>query len=232
MDPPVGAGAGDTQDKKAEVFRAMPPADPQHCVRGQYQGYADVPGVASGSATETFVALRLEIDNWRWADVPSSCGPARRYRTRSPRCGCSCAARPGWPSSRSRPGQSLTRSSCGSTRTRTRACGCSCPLWADSPGARSTWTPLSPASSAREFRPRARRAAGAIRGAAACRDGRRPPVLCPGGQRRGDLGHRAAAARPPAPRPSLPARVLGTRGGGNPLRGHPRWQQPWLPEEG
>jgi len=70
MDPPVGTSAGDTQDKKAEVFRAMPPADPQHCVRGQYQGYADVPGVASGSATETFVALRLEIDNWRWADVP------------------------------------------------------------------------------------------------------------------------------------------------------------------
>jgi glucose-6-phosphate 1-dehydrogenase len=70
MDPPVGASAGDTQDKKAEVLRAMLPADPQHCVRGQYQGYADVPGVASGSATETFLALRLEIDNWRWADVP------------------------------------------------------------------------------------------------------------------------------------------------------------------
>ena len=70
MDPPAGGSAGDTQDKKAEVFRAMPPADPQHCVRGQYQGYADVPGVARGSATETYVALRLEIDNWRWADVP------------------------------------------------------------------------------------------------------------------------------------------------------------------
>ena len=70
MDPPAGGSAGDTQDKKAEVFRAMSPADPQHCVRGQYQGYADVPGVARGSATETYVALRLEIDNWRWADVP------------------------------------------------------------------------------------------------------------------------------------------------------------------
>ena len=70
MDPPAGGSAGDTQDKKAEVFRAMPPADPQHYVRGQYQGYADIPGVARGSATETYVALRLEIDNWRWADVP------------------------------------------------------------------------------------------------------------------------------------------------------------------
>ena len=70
MDPPAGGAAEDTQDKKAEVFRAMPPADPQHYVRGQYQGYADTPGVARGSATETYVALRLEIDNWRWADVP------------------------------------------------------------------------------------------------------------------------------------------------------------------
>ena len=70
MDPPVGDSADDTQDKKMEVFRAMPPADPQHYVRGQYQGYTDTPGVAPGSTTETYVALRLEIDNWRWADVP------------------------------------------------------------------------------------------------------------------------------------------------------------------
>ena len=70
MDPPASGGADDTQDKKAEVFRAMPSADPRHCVRGQCRGYADVPGVARGSATETCVALRLEIDNWRWADVP------------------------------------------------------------------------------------------------------------------------------------------------------------------
>jgi glucose-6-phosphate 1-dehydrogenase len=70
MDPPVGDSADDTQNKKTEVFRAMPPADPQHYVRGQYQGYTDTPGVAPGSTTETYVALRLEIDNWRWADVP------------------------------------------------------------------------------------------------------------------------------------------------------------------
>jgi glucose-6-phosphate 1-dehydrogenase len=70
MDPPAGASADDTQDKKAEVFRAMPSVDPRHYVRGQYHGYADVPGVARGSTTETYVALRLEIDNWRWADVP------------------------------------------------------------------------------------------------------------------------------------------------------------------
>jgi glucose-6-phosphate 1-dehydrogenase len=70
MDPPVGRSADNMQDKKAEVFRAMPAADPRHYVRGQYEGYTQTPGVAPDSATETFAALRLEIDNWRWAEVP------------------------------------------------------------------------------------------------------------------------------------------------------------------
>lgn len=70
MEPPVGAGADDLRDKKAEVFRSMQDADPNHCVRGQYAGYTDVPGVAEDSETETFIALRLEIDNWRWSGVP------------------------------------------------------------------------------------------------------------------------------------------------------------------
>ncbi|MGH3868037.1 MAG: glucose-6-phosphate dehydrogenase [Pseudonocardiaceae bacterium] len=70
MEPPAGASADELRDKKAEVFKAMPAADPQRYVRGQYDGYTDVPGVAKGSSTETFVALRLEIDNWRWAGVP------------------------------------------------------------------------------------------------------------------------------------------------------------------
>lgn len=70
MDPPPGCSAEDMQDKKAEVLRAMPPASPRHYVRGQYQGYEKVPEVAPGSATETFAALRLEIDDWRFADVP------------------------------------------------------------------------------------------------------------------------------------------------------------------
>jgi len=70
MEPLTGGAGDELRDKKAEVFRAMPPADPQHCVRGQYDGYAEVPGVATGSSTETFVALRLEIDNWRWSGVP------------------------------------------------------------------------------------------------------------------------------------------------------------------
>jgi glucose-6-phosphate 1-dehydrogenase len=70
MEPPVGASADDLNDKKAEVFRSIPSLNPQHFVRGQYRGYTDVPGVAKDSRTETFVALRLEIDNWRWVGVP------------------------------------------------------------------------------------------------------------------------------------------------------------------
>jgi glucose-6-phosphate 1-dehydrogenase len=70
MEPPIGPGADDVNDRKSDIFRAMPAVDPDRCVRGQYRGYTDVAGVAKGSTTETFVALRLEIDNWRWAGVP------------------------------------------------------------------------------------------------------------------------------------------------------------------
>jgi glucose-6-phosphate 1-dehydrogenase len=70
MEPPSGATGDELRDKKAEVFRAIPAAAPGHYVRGQYDGYTDVPGVGKGSSTETFAALRLEIDNWRWSGVP------------------------------------------------------------------------------------------------------------------------------------------------------------------
>jgi glucose-6-phosphate 1-dehydrogenase len=69
-EPPTVADADGLRDKRVEVFRAIPPADPAHYVRGQYDGYLAVPGVRPGSLTETFAALRLEIDNWRWAGVP------------------------------------------------------------------------------------------------------------------------------------------------------------------
>lgn len=70
MEPPTGSDPDIINDRKADVFRAMPAAEPTHYVRGQYDGYLDVPGVAAGSQTETYCALRLEIDNWRWHGVP------------------------------------------------------------------------------------------------------------------------------------------------------------------
>ena len=69
-EPPSTADADGQRDKRVEVFRAMPSVEPKHYVRGQYDGYQAVSGVRPGSQTETFAALRLEIDNWRWAGVP------------------------------------------------------------------------------------------------------------------------------------------------------------------
>jgi glucose-6-phosphate 1-dehydrogenase len=70
MEPPAGGEPKDFKDAMAAVFRAMPEADPAHYVRGQFDGYLEVDGVAADSTTETYAALRLEIDNWRWAGVP------------------------------------------------------------------------------------------------------------------------------------------------------------------
>jgi glucose-6-phosphate 1-dehydrogenase len=70
MEAPAGADADTLKDAKFAVLRSMPDADPRHYVRGQYDGYLQIDGVAPGSTTETYGALRLEIDNWRWAGVP------------------------------------------------------------------------------------------------------------------------------------------------------------------
>jgi glucose-6-phosphate 1-dehydrogenase len=69
MEPPAG-GLDVINDRKRDVFMAMADADPKHYVRGQYDGYLDVAGVTPGSQTETYTALRLDIDNWRWSGVP------------------------------------------------------------------------------------------------------------------------------------------------------------------
>jgi glucose-6-phosphate 1-dehydrogenase len=70
MDPPATGNPSSLQDAKYAVFAAMSEADPRHYVRGQYEGYRDVDGVRRNSTTETYAALRLEIDSWRWSGVP------------------------------------------------------------------------------------------------------------------------------------------------------------------
>lgn len=67
---PSSGGPDGFRDKRVELFKSIRPADPSHFVRGQYAGYLDVDGVAPGSDTETFAALKLHIDNWRWSGVP------------------------------------------------------------------------------------------------------------------------------------------------------------------
>ena len=70
MEPPTSFTAKSLRLEKDKVFDSMKPIDLAHVVRGQYEGYRSEPGVAPDSETETFVALRAEIDNWRWEGVP------------------------------------------------------------------------------------------------------------------------------------------------------------------
>ncbi len=70
MEPPTALEPRAISEEKNKVFRSMVPLDPAGVVRGQYNGYRDEGGVAPESDTETFVALRCYIDNWRWAGVP------------------------------------------------------------------------------------------------------------------------------------------------------------------
>ena len=70
MEPPARRDATSLKNAIVSVFQAMPAADPAHYVRGQYEGYRDTEGCAPDSSTETYAALRLEIDNWRWSGVP------------------------------------------------------------------------------------------------------------------------------------------------------------------
>jgi glucose-6-phosphate 1-dehydrogenase len=69
-DAPDGNGLAAWRDVKSQIIGALSPLTPQTTVRGQYEGYLEVAGVAPGSTTETYAAIRLEAQSWRWADVP------------------------------------------------------------------------------------------------------------------------------------------------------------------
>jgi glucose-6-phosphate 1-dehydrogenase len=74
MEPPVSLAADDIRDEKLKVLRAIKPMDAEgvakNSLRGQYKGYREAEGVDPNSKTETYVALKLEVDNWRWSGVP------------------------------------------------------------------------------------------------------------------------------------------------------------------
>jgi glucose-6-phosphate 1-dehydrogenase len=87
MEAPGGGDTATLKDGIVGVFRAMADADPAHYVRGQYDGYRGIEGVADDSSTETYAALRLDIENWRWAGVPffirtGKCLPVTRTELR------------------------------------------------------------------------------------------------------------------------------------------------------
>ena len=70
MEPPARTDSESMRDEKVKVLKAMAPIEPANLVRGQFDGYRKEPGVAPDSAMETFAAMKLEIDNWRWQGVP------------------------------------------------------------------------------------------------------------------------------------------------------------------
>jgi len=70
MEPPTNIYPESLRDEQVKVFRTIPPVQMANVVRGQFAGYLKEPGVAPGSNVETFAALRLEVDTWRWAGVP------------------------------------------------------------------------------------------------------------------------------------------------------------------
>jgi glucose-6-phosphate 1-dehydrogenase len=105
MEPPAGNQRDSVRDKKLELFKAIRSAEPDRYVRGQYGGYRDVEGVAADSDTETYVALELAIDNWRWSGVPFFIRAAKQMPLketevtvvfkRPPRLGVGSGPRPG-----------------------------------------------------------------------------------------------------------------------------------------
>jgi glucose-6-phosphate 1-dehydrogenase len=70
MEPPTSLAAKPLLDEKGKVYESLRPIDVRHVVRGQYEGYRSIPGVPADSDTETMIALRVEVDNWRWHGVP------------------------------------------------------------------------------------------------------------------------------------------------------------------
>ena len=78
MEPPTALEPRAISEEKNKVFRSMLPINPQEVIRGQYSGYRQEDGVARDSDTETFIALKAGIDNWRWAGVPFYCRTGKR----------------------------------------------------------------------------------------------------------------------------------------------------------
>ncbi len=83
MEPPVSFHPDRLRDEKVRALRSLRPISPENVVRGQYRGYRDEPHVAKGSQTETFAAMLLEVDNWRWAGVPFFLRSGKRLKRKA-----------------------------------------------------------------------------------------------------------------------------------------------------
>ena len=205
MEAPVGHDEDTLKNAQVSVFRAVADADPAHYVRGQYDGYLDIDGVAPDSTTETYAALRLEIDNWRWAGVPFFIRTGKKLKATQtelrlvlhdpPRLGFKHGDRMPEPNQIVVKLDPDDRHPRDRRRTPRRRAGAG----ADRPR--------------RRVRAAGRRGADALRGAARGSHARRQHALHAAGRGRGAVADHAAAARQPAPRTSVRARIVGTGGG-------------------
>ena len=81
MEPPTRIYVDSVRDEQVKIFRTIPPLSPTNIVRGQFRGYREEPGVSPNSDVETFAAVRLEVDSWRWAGVPFLIRAGKRMPT-------------------------------------------------------------------------------------------------------------------------------------------------------
>ncbi len=213
MEPPSGNDPAALKDAMYSVFRSTHDADPAHYVRGQYDGYLDTPGVDPHSTTETYAALRLDIDNWRWSGVPFFIRTGKHLPTtqteirlvfkQPPRLGFM----PGGVGRRPEPDQLVVKLD---PTTGVQ-------LLVEAPARRDGDAGADRALDG--VRRRGRRGPDALRGAAARRAPRRLGALQAPGRRRGVLAGAGAAGRRTATAAPLRQGLVGTRGRGRPGRG-------------
>ena len=211
MEPPAGADPSTLENAMVSVFQAIPAADPAHYVRGQHDGYREIEGVASDSTTETYAALQLHVDNWRWSGVPFfirtgknmpvTVTELRLVFKHPPRLGFLPEG-----TRRPEPDQLIVR------------------LYPTTGIRLLVEAQRGDVGAARAGQPRpgvlgtGGRGRDAVRGAAARGDDRRQQALQAAGQRRGDLADHAAAARRPSPGPRIQEGVVGPERRGRPRR--------------
>ncbi len=215
MEPPARTDSESMRDEKVKVLKSIPPVAPKDLVRGQFVGYRREPGVAAQSQRETFAALRLDIDSWRWAGVPFyiragkslpvTCTEVFVRLRRAPKIFPGCTGVPNHLRFRISPEMTIAL---GATvmDPDDRMTGEQIELTREPPSGRG-----------RE---------GCLRARARRRDGRRPDAVRARGLRRGGLAHRRSGPRGRHARPRLRAGHVGAEGSRRASRAAGRLAEP------
>ena len=202
MEAPTRGDPSTIKDAQVNLFRAVAEADPAHYVRGQYEGYRAIDGVAKDSTTETFAALRLDIESWRWAGVPFFIRTGKRLPITQTELRL-VFKHP--PSSGS--GSWIA----GPRRTSSWSAGPDDRHPADRRGPPGRPGGRRPRPPGHGVHPGGRGGSDALRGAARCRDAGRQHAIHPPGRGRGDLARVPAVAGFAPARPRVRAGLVGAR---------------------